>query len=71
MTLEIILLLLWYISGVASFIYWWTSEYDLTGKELVLGLCVGAAGPLVWPMGRIIHGKPSKKQPIIFKKKRK
>jgi hypothetical protein len=35
----------WYVSGVASFIFWWTRDYDLALGDAVFGLFVGAAGP--------------------------
>jgi len=50
----------WYVSGVASFIFWWTRDYDLALGDAVFGLFVGAAGPFAWGIGWVVHGRSSK-----------
>lgn len=59
---------LWYISGVASFIYWWTTDRDLETSTLWLMLLVGVCGPFAFPMGYLVHGK--KMEPTILTKKK-
>lgn len=44
--------LAWWASGVAGFVYWWTSENDLTWGDLAAGTFIGAClGPLAWLVG--------------------
>ena len=45
----------WYVSGVLSFIFWWTSEYDLTASEVVLALLCGILGPVSFFIGWCLH----------------
>ena len=48
--------LIWYISGVASFVYWWTNQNDFMTRHIPLCLSVGLFGPIAFPVGYIIHG---------------
>jgi hypothetical protein len=59
--------LLWYLMGVGSFVYWWTSEYDLTIDQTPMMLMAGFGGPISFLMGWSIHGKDSDK--VLFKKR--
>lgn len=69
--------ILWWLSGVAGFVFWWTKEYPLTLKasEILLCVFVGIIGPFSWILGAAIHGGDGgvakvKAQPkIIFKKR--
>jgi len=64
-----ILGLVWWLSGVVSFVYWWTREYDITIADLVMALLVGGClGPIAWIVGWSIHGGDSR---VIMRKKRK
>jgi uncharacterized membrane protein YhfC len=66
-TLIIIGCILWAASGLASFIYWWTKDYDLTIKEIfVPGILTFFAGPLAYLIGYSIHGKH---RSVILKKR--
>lgn len=38
--------LIWYAIGVASFIYWWTTEMDFTATELKQAVIMGFLGPI-------------------------
>lgn len=60
--------ILWYASGVASFIYWWTTQHDLSPDDLLIGLLVGIIGPLAWPVGYSVHGE---RKPTILIPRRK
>lgn len=48
---------LWYLSGIASFIYWWTKDSDFTADKIPLVLFVGIVGPLAFLLGWAIHGE--------------
>ena len=48
-------LVLWYLVGVAGFIYWWTRELDFTMEEVHLAILTGFLGPLTWVLGLGIH----------------
>lgn len=54
----IILIIIWSLLGVSGVIFWWTSEYDFTKRELPLLLCGILGGPLCWIIGYFIHRKP-------------
>lgn len=58
--------ILWYLSGICSFIYWWTKTEDLTFGYALASLYIGLAGPLAFLIGMLLHGKE-----IILIKKRK
>jgi zinc transporter ZupT len=60
--------ILWYISGIAGFVYWWTSEFDLESPEIALAVLLGLLGPITFVMGYIIH-KPSTPNKIFMKKR--
>ncbi len=63
----IALCLLWYISGVWGFIYWWTTEYDLELEEFLLALVEGFLGPVTWLLGAFFHGSSI----VVVKRRRK
>lgn len=47
----------WSAGGVAGFVYWWTSEWDMETDDLLVALIAGLAlGPLTWIVGRLLHG---------------
>ena len=68
MTLYIILATLWYVSGVASFIYWWTKDCDVKSLEVILLVIVGFIGIFAFPLGYLIHGKQFNK--ILIKRRK-
>ncbi len=55
--MTLLYIVLWYAVGVASFIYWWTRDYDFTTGELGLALLEGIIGPLAFIFGAIMHSK--------------
>lgn len=55
MVLFILLAIVWYVIGVASFIYWWTYSFDYTPGIACLSLIVGLIGPFAFPVGMFIH----------------
>lgn len=64
-TLFVILISLWLISGVFSFIYWYRKDYDVKTTEIPLIIMSSITGPLSFVFGYIIHGEGK----TIFKKK--
>lgn len=72
-----LLCILWFISGVASFIYWWTKEFDFTWEEFPLMIVCGIFGPFTF-VGALIfyyifkNGSKEEKEPgVLFKKRKK
>jgi hypothetical protein len=57
MLLLYLIAFVWYAFGVASFIFWWTSDHDLTTDEIVSCFCAGLLGPITWIV-RVAHGEP-------------
>ena len=50
----IIIGILWYLAGVAGYIYYWTQAYDFNIMDAVICLFVGIFGPIVWVVMTII-----------------
>lgn len=46
----------WYASGVASFVYWWSHEWGNINGHYGLAAIVGLLGPFAFPLGYLIHG---------------
>lgn len=68
----VFLLVLWWVTGSASFIYWWASSLDLTLVNGFLSVLVGIFGPIAFFMGWLIHGKSNTRaKPIVLIKARK
>lgn len=67
MILVIASIVLWYASGIAGFIYWWTRDWSLTTGDLLFSLLIGLMGPLSWIVGWMIHGRHK----ILIEKKSK
>jgi hypothetical protein len=65
----ILLLLLWYISGVVSFIYWWTKDYDFEVRGIPVAVFSGLAGPISFIIGAAIHNDSKSSSKIIIKKR--
>ncbi len=61
------LLLVWYAIGVASFVYWWTKDFDLTSRQIPTAFMVGFTGVLAYPLGYIIHS--NKDETVLIRKK--
>lgn len=61
----------WVLSGSASFVYWWTTEFDLTVSDILGSLAIGfLMGPFAYVAGWLIHGKPSgNSKPFVVMKK--
>lgn len=68
MILIIGLIVIWWILGSASFVYWFTKDHDITMVLLPLVFIAGVAGPISFAIGYFIHGDKTK-QTVIFKKR--
>lgn len=62
-----IIIIVWFLSGISGFIFWWTTEWDLTMNELPTIFLISFTGPLAWIIGLFIHGKGSNK--VLIKKR--
>ena len=51
MTLWIVAAVLWWIIGMAGFVFTWTSRYDFTTKDVVIAVMAGMQGPFAWLFG--------------------
>ena len=71
MTTTLIILVLWYVIGVAGFIFWWTRKHDLTLTILPLSLGAGILGVLAWIFGAVIHGDKISNDKVIIKRRKK
>ena len=59
----------WWGCGVAGFVFWWTTEYDVTFEDLLIGILWGILGILSWVVGYFIIVEPFEEK-TIFKKRR-
>lgn len=68
-----LLCILWFISGAASFVYWWTKESDFTWDHVPLMVVGGICGPLTFLVGWCVHGNGlfKNKGGVLFKKREK
>ncbi len=67
---------LWYASGLGSYIFWWTKDWDLTEDDLWLGLFASLFGPICFLVGWLIHSDlhhedEKEKKPKVLMTKRK
>jgi hypothetical protein len=51
----IVVLVIWWILGMAGFYYCWLETEDLTVTALTIGIFVGFIGPLSFPLGWAIN----------------
>lgn len=65
----IILIFIWWFVGVLGFIYWWTTENDLTGLSLLGSFCAGFMGPVTWICGYFIYSKDDFITKVFIKKR--
>ena len=63
-----ILLSLWWLSGVFSFVYWWTKDYDLETPQLFLAVIAGLIGPMAWFAGSMIQDE-GRNHKILMKRR--
>lgn len=62
----------WVAAGIASFIYWWTSEYDMTVSMIGFAVAVGIfLGPFAFLVGWRVHRKRANRDIIVFRARTK
>lgn len=44
-------LILWFVFGVLSHIYWWTKIFNYTINDIFFSLCCGVLGPISYIIG--------------------
>jgi hypothetical protein len=59
----------WVASGGASFVYWWTRDFDLTARQLPTLVAASIAGPISFILGWFIHGGSSEGGGVIVKRR--
>lgn len=62
-------LFLWYLSGVASFIYWWVESFDFTTDELSPCIIGGLLGPVVFLILGLAYADSYCDQKVLIKKR--
>ncbi len=62
----LIYVLIWYFVGAASFVFWWTKDFDMTVSYIPIVIVVGLVGPIAFLVGYAMHGKGKEK--VLFKK---
>jgi len=65
----VLYVVLWIAIGMASFIYWWTRDYDFTTADLFPFVFAALMGPISFPVGAMIHGGGSNGSAIIKRRK--
>lgn len=66
------IVVIWVLSGMWSFKYWWTQDFNLTTQEIPLMIFIGVFGPIGYVMGYFLHHKKEKKVntgTVIFQKR--
>lgn len=60
----------WWASGVASFVYWWTKDFDFDVGDAVFAAFTGLfLGPLMFPIGWNVHSPPTSPHVLIKRRK--
>lgn len=68
----LLVIALWWASGISGFVYWWTNEHDLTWPVAPAAVVAGAClGPLAWGVGWVIHGDHEVGGVIVAKRNNK
>ena len=70
MLIIVLAAIVWYLIGVASFVYWWTKDHNFTLRELPMALCCGLMGIVAFVMGWAIHGEDIIENIIVFHKRK-
>ncbi len=64
----IVIMLTWWVVGVAGFVFWWSKEFKLEVEDLMASIFIGGIlGPLAWIAGWFLHGSGYNKIKNIFK----
>ena len=63
-------LVIWYIIGWISFVYWWTKKYHFKSNDVFFSLFMAIAGPVTFLTGWYIFGDDFFRDDIILFKQR-
>lgn len=58
-------IIVWALVGASSFVFWWTTQYDLRTSEIPLVFLASILGPISWFIGRSIHDKTKETEVIV------
>ena len=58
---------IWYLFGVFSFGYWWTTQHNIEIGTLFIAIFAGLLGPIAFVLGYAIHGEHSNSQSFFSK----
>ncbi|PCI28354.1 hypothetical protein COB55_03975 [Candidatus Wolfebacteria bacterium] len=67
---DLLILIIWYIVGVISHIYWWTKDHDFNQSDILFAILLGFFGPISWFIGWCVQGDLFKINRVIFKKRK-
>lgn len=70
MTTTYILMFLWWLTGVCSLVYWWTTEFDFTLSEIFLAAFIGVIGPAAFVVGWTLHTPINGKSKVLIKQRK-
>ena len=67
----ITLLIIWYIIGVCSIVYWATEYADFTVALIIPALIVGICGPIVYVLEYCLHNNLKFLDIVLFNSRKK
>lgn len=59
---------IWYVVGVASFIYWWTKEHDFELRDVKFALFAGLFGPVLFVLHLLVDYKDGLRTVLLRKR---
>jgi hypothetical protein len=66
---------IWFLSGLGSFVFWWTKKWNVTVSDIPIAISMGLGGPIVFISGAIAlwgeteaHDFPTEK--VLFRCRR-
>jgi hypothetical protein len=65
-----LIIFVWWLSGVCSFIYWWIKEFDFEKITAFVAAYVGLIGPIAFLVGWFLY-KPEGKSNVLIKRRNK
>ena len=63
-----VILAAWFFSGLASFIYWWTQEFDFETSDIWFAILMAWIGPIAFLIGAVCH-TPSGRPKVLIKRR--
>jgi hypothetical protein len=71
MVIFLLALLIWFVVGALSFIFWWTKDFDLTSNNIPSLLVSALIGPLAFYNGWLVHIQKNFGTPRVLMKRKK